>query len=196
MLQAEAEVMLTPDEDLIRQARSGDVAAREELFRRHFNMAYRVAFRQLGQEQDAQDAVQDAFVKALRHLDDFDGRSGFKTWLMRIVTNAAFDLGRRRKRRPTQRIEDAENGEGGLDVATHDDPAVGLYQADLRKTLYAALDRLSPTLRQTFVLFAEAEMSYKEIAETLEIPPGTVMSRLHQARQKLIGFLGEVDGIE
>ena len=112
MLQAEAEVMLTPDEDLIRQARSGDVAAREELFRRHFNMAYRVAFRQLGQEQDAQDAVQDAFVKALRHLDDFDGRSGFKTWLMRIVTNAAFDLGRRRKRRPTQRIEDAENGEG------------------------------------------------------------------------------------
>ena len=185
--------LTTSDEELIRLARSGDSWAREELFRRHAGIAYRVAYRQLGQEQDAQDAVQEGFVKALRHLDDFDGRSGFRTWLLRIVTNAALDSGRKRKRRPTMRIDDAESG--GVEVATEDDPALGLHREDLKKTLYAALDRLSPTLRVTFVLFAEAGMSYKEIAATLDIPEGTVMSRIHQARQKLQSYLGQVEGI-
>ena len=185
--------LTTSDEELIRLARSGDSWAREELFRRHAGIAYRVAYRQLGQEQDAQDAVQEGFVKALRHLDDFDGRSGFRTWLLRIVTNAALDSGRKRKRRPTMRIDDAESG--GVEVATEDDPALGLHREDLKKTLYAALDRLSPTLRVTFVLFAEAGMSYKEIAATLDIPDGTVMSRIHQARQKLQSYLGQVEGI-
>ena len=192
MPEALAEVM-TSDEDLIRLVRSGDSWAREELFRRHFGIAHRVAFRLLGQEQDAQDAVQEGFFKALRHLDDFDGRSGFRTWLLRIVTNAALDSGRKRKRRPTMRIDDAESG--GVEVATQDDPALGLHREDLKKTLYAALDRLSPTLRVTFVLFAEAGMSYKEIAATLDIPVGTVMSRIHQARQKLQSYLGHVEGI-
>lgn len=192
MPEALAEVM-TSDEDLIRLVRSGDSWAREELFRRHFGIAHRVAFRLLGQEQDAQDAVQEGFFKALRHLDDFDGRSGFRTWLLRIVTNAALDSGRKRKRRPTMRIDEAESG--GVEVATQDDPALGLHREDLKKTLYAALDRLSPTLRVTFVLFAEAGMSYKEIAATLDIPEGTVMSRIHQARQKLQSYLGNIEGL-
>ena len=81
MPEAQAE-LLTPDEVLIDLARSGEPGAREELFRRHFAIAYRVAYRLLGQEQDAQDAVQEGFLKALRHLDDFDGRSGFRTWLL------------------------------------------------------------------------------------------------------------------
>ena len=112
----------------------------------------------------------------------------------RIVTNAALDSGRKRKRRPTMRIDEAESG--GVEVATQEDPALGLHREDLKKTLYAALDRLSPTLRVTFVLFAEAGMSYKEIAATLDIPEGTVMSRIHQARQKLQAFLGHIEGIE
>jgi RNA polymerase sigma-70 factor, ECF subfamily len=190
----EAQVELdTSDEVLIDLARSGDAGAREELFRRHFAISYRVAFRLLGQEQDAQDAVQEGFLKALRHLDEFEGRSGFRTWLLCIVTNAARDSGRKRKRRPTMRIDEAESG--GVEVATHDDPALGLNREDLKKTLYAALDRLTSTLRETFVLFAEAEMSYKEIAQTLDIPVGTVMSRLHQARQKLQSYLGNVEGL-
>lgn len=195
MLQAQADVLLNADEDLIALARSGVAEAREELFRRHFGIAYRVAFRQLGQEQDAQDAVQEAFVKALKHLNDFDGRSGFRTWLLTIVTNAARDAGRKRKRRTTLRIDDAETAGDGTDMSTQDDPASGLHRQDLKNVLYAALDRLSPTLRQTFVLFAEAEMSYKDIASIQDIPVGTVMSRLHQARQKLQSFLSGVEGI-
>lgn len=186
-------VAVTSDEVLVGLARRGDPAAREELFRRHFGGAYRVAYRLLGHEQDAQDTVQDAFLKALRHLDDFDGRSGFLTWLLRIVTNAAYDSGRKRQRRPTLRIDDADAG--GDETARHDDPALGLHREDLRNALNLALDRLSPLTRTTFALFAESGLSYKEIAALQDVPVGTVMSRIFTARQKLQSFLEGVEGI-
>ena len=192
MPEAQADV-LTPDEILVARSRSGDASSREELFRRHFAMAHRVAYRLLGQQEDAQDAVQDAFVKALRHLNDFDGRSGFRTWLMKIVHNSALDIGRKRKRRPTIRIDDGESG--GIENGIIDDPALGLHRDDLKRALYAALDRLSPPIRASFVLFAEAGMSYKEIAATQNIAVGTVMSRLHYARQKLQSYLEGVEGL-
>jgi RNA polymerase sigma-70 factor (ECF subfamily) len=185
--------VLTPDETLVDLARGGDRCACEELFYRYRNVAYAVAYRQLGHEQDAQDAVQDGFLKAVAHLQEFDGRSGFKTWLLRIVTNAAYDLGRRRGRRPTLAVADGENQ--GVEPACDDDPAQGLHQQDLRRHLDAALARLSPAIRQTFVLFVEGGLSYKEIAEAQAIPIGTVMSRLHYARDKLQAYL-KLDGIE
>jgi len=185
--------VLTPDEILVDLARQGDRSASEELFYRHRIVAYRVAYRLLGHEQDAQDAVQDGLLKAMAHLRDFDGRSGFRTWLLRIVTNAALDSGRRRRRRPTLTL--AESEVNGSEPACHDDPAKGLYQQDLRRRLDAALNRLTPPIRTTFILFAEAELSYKEIAEIQNVPIGTVMSRLHYARQKLQSYL-DLDGIE
>jgi RNA polymerase sigma-70 factor, ECF subfamily len=185
--------VLTPDESLVNLARRGDRRACEELLFRYRNVAYVVAYRQLGHEQDAQDAVQDGFLKAVTHLQEFDGRSGFKTWLLRIVTNAAYDLGRRRGRRPTLPLADGETQ--GIEPACDDDPAAGLHQEDLRQTLEAALGRLSPAIRETFVLFVEGGLSYKEIAEMQAIPIGTVMSRLHYARDKLQAFL-KLDGIE
>jgi len=183
----------TADETLVDLARRGDRSACEELFYRHRGVAYSVAYRFLGHEQDAQDAVQDGFLKAVSHLSDFDGRSGFRTWLLRIVTNAALDLGRRRRRRPTLALDD-ENHEG-IDPACEDDPARGLHQQDLRRLLDAALDRLSPSTKVTFVLFAEAGLSYKQIAEVLQIPIGTVMSRLYYARDKLQSILS-LDGVD
>src|SRR5262245_39162202 len=107
MPEASAGVLETPDEALVAQACAGDRAAREELFRGQFGMAHRVAYRLLGHEQDALDAVQDAFLKAVLHLEDFDGRSGFRTWLLRIVTNAALDSGRKRRRRSTIPLDSA-----------------------------------------------------------------------------------------
>ncbi len=115
---------------------------------------------------------------------DFDGRSGFRTWLLKIVTNTALDWGRRRKRRPSLQIGDGDR-DSGLEPAAEDDPARRLYQQDLRQALDQALNRLTPTIRTTFVLFAELGMSYKEIAETQSVPIGTVMSRIHAAREKL-----------
>jgi len=186
-------VVLTPDETLVDQARLGDRSAREELFRRHAGVAYRVAFRLLGHEQDARDAVQDGLLKAMVHLGDFDGRSVFRTWLLRIVTNAALDLGRKRGRRSTAPLHEGEAN--GAEPCFDDDPARRLHRQDLRRTLDDALGRLTPTIRTTFVLFAEAGLSYKEIAEAQGVPIGTVMSRVHAARQKLQSFIN-LDRIE
>lgn len=185
MPEAQTDVLATPDEALVALARAGDASAREELFRRHREIAYRVAHRYLGRDQDAEDAVHDAFVKVLRHLDAFDGRSGFRTWLLRIVTNAALDAGRKRRRRPTLSLDEGDSG--GFDVASDsdEDPSAGLHRADLRRTLDAALATLSPAIRSTFILRAEAGLSYEEIAACQDVPIGTVMSRLYYARQKL-----------
>jgi RNA polymerase sigma-70 factor (ECF subfamily) len=171
------------DESLVRLARSGDPGAREELFRRHFGIAYRVAYRLLGHEQDAQDAVQDGYIKAVLHLADFDGRSEFRTWLLKIVQNAALDVGRKRRRRPALRLENGALDDPG--ATQYDDPAQGLRREDLRRLLDSALARLSPEKRAAFVLFAEAGLSYKDIADIQKVPVGTVMSRLHDARKKL-----------
>src|SRR5437588_6641721 len=90
---------LPTDDELLVRHQAGDRSALEELFRRHRQPAYRVAYRLLGNEADALDAVQEGFVKVLTHLPDFEGRSSFKTWLLRVVSNAALDLGRQRGRR-------------------------------------------------------------------------------------------------
>jgi RNA polymerase sigma-70 factor, ECF subfamily len=174
------------DEALLRQASDGDREALDELFRRYRLVAYRVAHRLLGNDADALDAVQEAFVKALIHLPSFQGRSSFKTWMLRVVSNAALDLGRQRGRREglsmdalgTKFREDCEP----LQTL---DPGHEIHRQDLRKKLNEALSQLPVAQRQTFVLHAEAELSYREVAETLNISIGTVMSRLYYARQRL-----------
>src|SRR2546429_8240807 len=90
---------LPSDEQLLARHAAGDRLALEELFRRYRQPAYRVAYRLLGNEADALDAVQEGFVKVLTNLANFQGRSSFKTWLLRVVSNAALDLGRQRGRR-------------------------------------------------------------------------------------------------
>src|SRR5947209_15919588 len=87
------------DDELLDRSAAGQRPALDELFRRYRLPAYRVAYRLLGNEADALDAVQEGFVKALTHLSGFQGRSSFKTWLLRVVSNAALDLGRQRGRR-------------------------------------------------------------------------------------------------
>ncbi len=190
------------DDLLVERARGGDRDALEELFRRHWGVARRVAFRLLGHEQDAQDAAQECMIKALAHLNDFDGRSGFRTWLLRIVTNASFDAGRKRKRRPLLGLgaspgddRDGEANPHPREPSCDDDPSRDLRRQDLRRALDRALGRLAPNQRQAFVLFAEAGLSYEEIAEVQGVPIGTVMSRLYYARTKLQNFLDGVEGL-
>ena len=178
------------DEQLLARHAAGDRSALEELFRRYRQPAYRVAHRLLGNEADALDAVQDGFVKVLTHLPDFQGRSSFKTWLLRVVSNAALDLGRQRGRRtaaePTSNDQRAELADQPL---VWDDPTLGLERADLRRRIDAALARLPEPQRQTFVLHVDADLSYREVAEALGVSIGTVMSRLYYARQKLRNYL-------
>ncbi|MBX7106296.1 MAG: RNA polymerase sigma factor [Gemmataceae bacterium] len=174
------------DGQLLARFAAGDRSALDELFVRYRQPAFRVAYRLLGQEADALDAVQEGYVKALVNLDSFQGRSSFKTWLMRVVSNAAFDLGRKRGRRTGISL-DAGDPDADVDpgLTTWDDPARGLGNADLRRALDAALATLPDAQRETFVLHADGELSYKEIADVLGISIGTVMSRLFYARQRL-----------
>lgn len=172
------------DEELLPGAARGERSALEELFRRHRGLAFRVAHRHLGNETDALDAVQDGFVKALTHLTSFQGRSSFKTWLLRVVSNAALDLARKR----TQR-------DGAVAFSPQDEPrvepnpAINLEREELRNVLQQALDQLPEVQRQTFILHVEGELSYREVADALGISIGTVMSRLFYARQKLRALL-------
>jgi RNA polymerase sigma-70 factor (ECF subfamily) len=180
------------DEHLLRRAVAGNRGALDELFRRYRQPAYRVAFRLLGNEADALDAVQEGFVKALTHLHGFQGRSSFKTWLLRVVSNAALDLGRQRGRREAIRLEALDNSDGTVpQLLSTDDSGAGLERADLRYLLDQALATLSEAQRQTFVLHADAGLSYREVSEALGISIGTVMSRLYYARQKLRAYLSE-----
>ncbi|HZY85934.1 MAG TPA: RNA polymerase sigma factor [Gemmataceae bacterium] len=182
----------TSDEELLGRHAAGERQALEELFRRYRQPAYRVAYRLLGNEADALDAVQEGFVKALTHLHGFQGRSSFKTWLLRVVSNAALDLGRQRGRREALSLEAAQAGEAAdLHLQTADQSGRGLERADLRVVLDRALATLSEAQRQTFVLYADAGLSYREVAEVMSTSIGTVMSRLYYARQKLRAYLAE-----
>lgn len=178
-----------PDEELIARFVRGDRAALEELFRRYREAAYRVAYRLLGNEADALDAVQEAFIKALTHLRGFERRSSFKTWLLRIVSNAALDLGRQRSRREALGAEAARRPGHEAGSAHGFDPVERVEQEDLRQALDAALRELPEAQRRTFVLHVDAGLSYREVAEVMQISIGTVMSRLFYARQKLKGLL-------
>src|SRR5262249_9666294 len=175
------------DAGLLARSSRGDGEALEELFRRYRQAAYRVAHRLLGNEADALDAVQEGVVKALTHLSGFQGRSTFKTWLMRVVSNSALDLGRGRGRRESMPLDVLS---GGMQerLISPDDSGRGLDRADLQRLLDEALATLSPTQRQTFVLYADAELSYREVAEATGASIGTVMSRLFYARQKLRAY--------
>ena len=116
----------------------------------------------------------------------FQGRSSFKTWMLRVVSNAALDLGRQRGRRETLSMDGlGQKYREECEPLIHPEPARELERQDLRKKLHEALAQLPIAQRQTFVLHAEAELSYREVAETLGISIGTVMSRLYYARQRL-----------
>ena len=189
---APADLSALSDEQLLTRARAGQRQALEEVFVRYRQPAYRVAYRLLGNEADALDAVQEGFVKALTHLHGFQGRSSFKTWLLRVVSNAALDLGRQRGRREAVSLESAQSGDGlPPQLTAADESGRGLERADLRTVLDKALATLSDVQRQTFVLYADAGLSYREIADVMGTSIGTVMSRLYYARQKLRAFLSE-----
>jgi len=180
-----------PDAALLDRFARGDRAALDEMFRRHRAVAYRVAYRLLGREADALDAVQDGFIKVFTNLERFRGHSSFKTWLLRIVSNAALDLGRQRQR---DGWNDRRQGIAKPDQAGPDHrppPDAAAERADLRRVIDAALARLPAAQRQTFVLHVDGELSYREVADALGISIGTVMSRLFYARQKLKTLLAD-----
>jgi RNA polymerase sigma-70 factor, ECF subfamily len=165
-------------------ARSGDRAALDLLLRRHYDRLYAVCRRLAGNDADAADATQEALLAIVRGLAGFDGRSSFKTWSYRIATNACLDELRRRRRRPTPGLE------------TFAEPVtVGAEQRVVdRMVLDEALPTLDEEFRVALVLRDVVGLNYAEIAEVLDIPPGTVRSRIARGRRHLARALGNQDG--
>jgi len=180
----------TEDEaKLVARARAGDTAAFESLVMPHKDAIRRVAQRILRNREDAEDVVQTAFLDALRHLDAFQGRSRFSTWLTRIAINAAFmRLRATRQKRETSLDEMVEGGETPVRVHPIDtrlNPEQECSAKEVRHLFDKALDRLSPLYAEVLHLRDVRELSAKEAAQILELPVGTVKARLHRARFKL-----------
>lgn len=158
-------------------AQDGDRNALDQLLRLHYDRIHAVCRRIAGGSRDADDACQEALIKIVRNLPRFDGRSSFGTWAYRIATNASLDELRKRDRRP--RLDDGAT-ERADDRATHDVDDLGD-----RLILDQALATLSDDLRAAVVLRDVANLDYSEIAEVLDIPLGTVKSRISRGRAAL-----------
>lgn len=178
----------TPDDELVERAVKGEKPAFKELFERYRNRAYRVAYRFLGNHEDALDVVQESFIKAYKNLGGFEHRSLFRTWLMRIVTNTCLD--RRRRRSADHTTELSEEIVETTPAASQpnrrrETPLETMEFAELRTALDGALGQLSEAHRTVFVLSVTEGLRYREIADQLGISEGTVMSRLFHARKNL-----------
>jgi RNA polymerase sigma-70 factor, ECF subfamily len=172
------------DRELVAASQRGDQRALDELLARHYDRVYALCRRITGDDHDALDATQDALIAIVRGLPRYDGRAAFSTWAYRVTTNACLDELRRRRRRavPMSRddaIDDAEPGAPALDESTID-----------RMSIDAALAELSPEFRAAVVLRDQLGLDYAEIAEVLDLPAGTVRSRISRGRRTLAAILG------
>jgi RNA polymerase sigma-70 factor (ECF subfamily) len=160
---------------LVRQSLAGQTEAFGQLVTRYQKVMYTVALRMLGNPEDAQDATQDAFVKAYQRLASFDPSYRFYSWIYRILVNECLNVNR--DRRPEETLE--------ADVPGGSSPFESAVAEERRDQINLALLQLSPEYRTVVVLRHFAGQSYGEIAEALAIPEKTVKSRLYTARQRL-----------
>jgi RNA polymerase sigma-70 factor, ECF subfamily len=173
------------DEALAAAANAGDRGALEVLLARHLDRVHAICRRVTGHPEDALDATQEALIALTRGLHRYDGRSLFTTWLYRVATNAALDELRRKKRRP----EPAELSEDRPMAGTAGGGVESVVAA--RLDVDAALAGLSPEFRAAVVLRDLCDLDYAEIAEVLDVPIGTVRSRIARGRAAIADQLRE-----
>lgn len=172
--------------DLLTRARSGEPAAVDALLRQHYDIVHAVCHRMVHNSDSANDAVQNALISVVKGLPRFDGRSAFSTWVYRIATNSAIDEIRRTQRQPTP----VSDGTLAAHAGTFD-PTAGLAdQMDQDSALAAALALIPEEFRTALVLRYVVDLDYAEIAEVLEVPVGTVRSRLSRGRHLMADLLG------
>ena len=164
----------------------------DQLLRLHYDRIYAVCRRVTGHDADAADAAQEAMIALVRGLPRFDGRSSFSTWAYRIATNASLDELRRRRRRPQLEHRMPDQGTPGS-IAEMVDPDSGVRLGAIgdRLLLDEALSGLAEDFRLPVVLRDVADLDYSEIAEVLNIPVGTVKSRIARGRAALAQRLGQ-----
>ena len=182
--------VLDADSQLVERCLSGDEGAWEELVKTHTRRVYGICFRFLGRENEAQDLSQDVFLRVFKTLNSFRaGEGSFTVWLTRLTRNLLIDHYRRTKlERATDSIEDQLTVLEGR-TALHSRTDGMLASREASEFLQAALQKLSPELREAVILRDLEEMEYREIAKVLSVPEGTVKSRLNRGRSELARIL-------
>jgi RNA polymerase sigma-70 factor (ECF subfamily) len=176
----------SPDaiERLIQRCLQGDQAAWETIVRQHWRKVFNVAYKFVGRHDEAEDLTQDIFLKIFKSLDTFDRRANFQTWLISVSRNLCIDHYRSvRKERKT--IDRDVNASDLSPVSPDASPMAALEQADRVALLRRALTALPPALRTAVTMRDLQELSYQEIAERLQLPEGTVKSRINRGRSEL-----------
>ena len=177
----------TPDEELVRRYLDGDADAFGTLVQRHQTRVFNVALRVLGDPDDARDAAQDAFLALVRKLSQFRGDAAFTTWMHRITVNACYDILRKRRRQPMLHlVGDPDDPMPELlpSVADHADATAD--SIDVAR----ALQQIPEEYRVVLVLADVQDLPYEEIARVLDVPLGTVKSRVHRGRIALGRAMG------
>jgi RNA polymerase sigma-70 factor, ECF subfamily len=188
------------DLTLVKRVRSGDQRAFRTLVERYQRKVYAVALGMLKDKEEAMDVSQEAFVKVYKYLEHFKGDSSFYTWLYRITVNVCIDVIRKRggggrgedvEFDETQAFDTAEAQIGALGTRLGTNPQKSALRRELAEKIQEALEQI-PEKHRAILLLREVEgMSYEELSRTLEIPKGTVMSRLFHARAKVQKILSE-----
>jgi RNA polymerase sigma-70 factor (ECF subfamily) len=174
---------MTDTPELVRRAQQGDQQALEALVARYDRYVLGVALLTLGDRSEAQDAAQEALIKALRGLKGFKGESAFDTWLYRVTVNTCRDFQRRLARRRETALESEPS------QLRADGPLQATLDRERRQAVWDAVQALEPSQREAIILRYYLDMSGAEIAEVTGAPPGTVYWRLHQARETLAPLL-------
>ncbi len=172
------------EQALIHSAQQGDLEAFNTLVLSYQDRVYTQAYRIMGEQHSAADATQEAFISAYRRLETYRG-GNFRSWLLRITTNACYDELRRRKRRPAISIEDLPGGDtddGPALPSPHITPEQSVQQNELHTAIQDCINGLKDDQRIVIVLSDVQGMSYREIADTVGVQMGTVKSRLSRAR--------------
>jgi RNA polymerase sigma-70 factor, ECF subfamily len=191
----ETEAVSTDDNRLIAECLAGRTAAFGELVRRYQDRLYNTVFRLVGRAEDAQDVVQEAFLSAFQSLPNFKGDSRFFTWIYRIAINTAISL--KRKQRSMISIDNRSERGGTfepLDSSEFSQPELALEMAEEERMLQDALNRLSPEHRTVLIMKDIEGQKYEVMAEILQVPIGTIRSRLHRARLELRELLQSGEG--
>jgi RNA polymerase sigma-70 factor, ECF subfamily len=179
------------DERLVQRFQEGNAGAFEELVSRHSTRVFNLCLRIRGDPEEAADASQDTFLSALRKLHTFRGEAAFTTWLHRVTVNACYDSLRRKRRRPMLRVvvdEDDDRPEPSLPSPDHAEQVI------LSVDVAAALQQVPEEFRVALVMADVEDLPYEEIASVLEIPVGTVKSRVFRGRAALGKALGTRGG--
>ena len=181
--------------ELVNRARAGDLPAYDELMRRHQERIYSTVYHMTSNHEEANDLVQETFIKAHQALKSFKGGSSFYTWVYRIAVNKTINFLKQRKNRQGMSLNDldfnAENDPDLVALISHKTPRREAGLAELQKKLNEAMGKLSDVHRLVVTLHDVQGVAHEEIAEIMECNIGTVRSRLFYARQQLQGFLAD-----